>query len=271
MVEGVDYSTDRPSPAGLAAAGKHFAARYIGPGTDDKHLTVAERNALWNHGLDVVLLVEGAAGDALQGRAMGVRHARLALDQADALGVPDDRPIYFAADKDLTPLTWPGVAQYLLGAASVVGLARVGIYGEADAMWWAARDRVARWFAQTYAWSSGIWVPHNHIEQYRNHVALAGGTVDLCRALQVDYGQWEQPMTPEEHAAVLTARAFAEACAAGADTYWAYPPAGGTRVSTPMGAYWARIAAEVATLPTTPGDGTSPAAVADELYNRLKE
>jgi hypothetical protein len=36
------------------------------------------------------------------------------------------------------------------------------------------------------------WHPRAHLQQYRNGVALAGGTVDLDRAATVDYGQWGQ-------------------------------------------------------------------------------
>jgi hypothetical protein len=190
VTEGVDYAFSRPSPAGLFAAGKRFAMRYIGPGSDSKHLHADERDALWAAGLDVVLLSEGAADSALGGFSAGQSEAGLALSAARALGAPDSLPIYFAVDFDVTASQWSTVAQYLNGAASVVGRSRVGIYGGIRAMQWAARDGVAVWFFQTYAWSAGQWYPGNHVEQYQNDVALAGGTVDLCRAVVASFGQW---------------------------------------------------------------------------------
>jgi hypothetical protein len=71
-----------------------------------------------------------------------------------------------------------------------MGAARVGVYGSYDVMNWAKRDGVARWYWQTFAWSGGRWAGHNHLEQYRNDVSLAGGTVDLCRSKTADFGQW---------------------------------------------------------------------------------
>jgi hypothetical protein len=193
----VDYAFSRPDPAGLFAAGKRFAMRYIGPGTDDKHLHTAERDALWAAGLFVALLAEGAGNDALGGFSTGQSQASSALDAARALGAPDSLPIYFAVDFDVTSSQWPTVAQYFNGAASVLGGAMVGIYGGIHAMQWAARDGVAAWFFQTYAWSSGQWYPGNHVEQYQNDVTVAGGAVDLCRSVQANYGQWGPSGPPE--------------------------------------------------------------------------
>jgi hypothetical protein len=79
-------------------------------------------------------------------------------------------------------------------------------------MQWAKRDRVARWFWQTLAWSGGRWAGHNHLEQYRTGVSLAGGTVDLCRSKTVDYGQWGvDDVTQEEINAIAQATAKAVA------------------------------------------------------------
>lgn len=204
-IQGCDYAFSRPSPSGLFAAGLRFAMRYVGPGTDDKHLHLDERDALWAAGLGIVLLAEGTANGALYGFSAGQSHASSALSNARALGAPDSLPIYFAVDFDVTPGQWPTVVEYLGGAASVIGASRVGIYGGVRAMQWAARDRVASWFFQTFAWSYGQWYPGNHVEQYDNDVSLAGGTVDLCRAVQANYGQWggdDMPTSEEVAAAV---------------------------------------------------------------------
>ena len=86
--EGVDYSfPPHPSPAGLAAAGKRFAGRYIGPGWD-KHLDAAERDALFANGLDIFLLAEGAADGATGGYNIGVMHAQSARDHARVRQLP---------------------------------------------------------------------------------------------------------------------------------------------------------------------------------------
>jgi Domain of unknown function (DUF1906) len=205
-IEGVDYAFSSPSPAGLAAAGKRFAMRYVGPGSASKHLTAAERDQIWAAGLSIVLLVEGATGDILAGYATGRAHAQSAESARLALGAPA-LPLYFAADRDMTAANMPAINAYLLGAASVIGASRVGIYGEYDVMRWTHDAGTAAWFFQTYAWSGGAWYPGNHVQQYKNTVSLAGGTVDLCRALLPNFGQWpaattitqEADMTPGEH------------------------------------------------------------------------
>jgi Domain of unknown function (DUF1906) len=212
-IEGVDYAFSQPDPAGLYAAGKRFAMRYVGPGTDDKHLHADERDQIWAAGLDIVLLAEGAENSALGGLPTGVAHANSAATAAAFLGAPDSLPIYFAVDFDVTVAQWPAVASYFRGAGSVIGNDRVGIYGGVRAMQWAARDGVAAWFFQTYAWSAGAWFAGNHVEQYHNGVQMAGGEVDLCRAVQAQYGQWTgggdmDPSNPDFQALIYRVEAL---------------------------------------------------------------
>lgn len=190
QTEGVDYAWARPTITALIAAGKRFACRYVGPGSTGKQLDPAEAAALSAAGIAVVSNAEGAADGMLGGWNVGASWAKSAHDRAMQCGMPPDRPIYLSADFDVTPAQWPKVAEALRGAASVLGPDRVGLYGGIDAIVWARRDKAARWFWQTYAWSAGRWAAGNHIEQYRNGVTLGGGTVDLNRALVADYGQW---------------------------------------------------------------------------------
>ena len=212
-MEGVDYAGDHPTPAGLVAAGKRFVVRYGGPGGSWKHLTATEARALTGAGLALVANAEGAADGLLGGWDTGASWARSAEAAFRALGMPAGRPIYLSVDFDCGPdKQWAACAQALRGAASVVGGARVGVYGSYDVMQWAKRDRVARWFWQTLAWSGGRWAGHNHLEQYRTGVSLAGGTVDLCRSKTVDYGQWGvDDVTQEEINAIAQATAKAVA------------------------------------------------------------
>jgi hypothetical protein len=207
-IEGVDYAGDHPNPAQLYAAGKRFAVRYGGPGGSWKHLTAAEARALIAARLSIVANAEGTASGLLGGRSAGESWARSADAHFRALGMPAARPIYLSVDFDVTSGQWPACREALRGAASVIGAARVGVYGGRRAIEWARRDSVARWFWQTYAWSGGVWVSGNHLEQYRNGVSLAGGTVDLCRAKVADYGQWGQPIREEGVSAQDVADAF---------------------------------------------------------------
>jgi len=196
MVEGVDYAFTVVDERALYAAGKRFAMRYVGPGSDSKHLHAAERDRIWAAGLSIVLLSEGTAQGALGGTTAGARDGLLARQAATALGAPASTPIYPAVDFDVTVSQWPLVADYLRGYAGQVGGDQTGIYGSIRAMQWAARDHVAAWYFQTYAWSGGAWFAGNHVEQYHNGVSQAGGTVDLCRAKVAAYGQWGPPGAP---------------------------------------------------------------------------
>lgn len=197
-MEGVDYSTARPSPAGLYAAGKRFAARYGGAGTSPKWLTLTEARALIDAGLSIVANVEGTASGLLGGYGVGVQWAAAADRHFQACGMPVDRPIYLSVDFDVQASQWGIVADALRGAAAVIGADRVGVYGGRNAIRWAQRDHVARWFWQTYAWSGTPtqWLPGVHVQQYRNGVTVAGGDCDLNRAWTVDFGQW--PITQQE-------------------------------------------------------------------------
>lgn len=192
--EGVDYSFARPNPADLAAAGKRFAVRYGGMGSQSKFLTAAELAKLRDAGLDVVANVEGAAG--------GYRWSGAGRDWAESgeawfrgLGMPSGRPIYFSVDWDASAADFPAIDAALKASADVIGAARVGVYGSYDVIQHCRAAGTARWLWQTYAWSSGKVAPGIHLYQYRNGVALGGGDVDLTRALTDDYGQWEYDMT----------------------------------------------------------------------------
>lgn len=191
-LEGVDYAFQpRPGIAGLAAAGKRFACRYGGPGTVGKWLDGDEAHALAAAGMWIVANAEGSATGMLGGFAVGRAWAISADARFRACGMPTDRPIYLSADWDVQPDQWPQVREALKGAASVLGPARVGVYGGRRVIEWAVRDKAATWLWQTYAWSSGVWVPGVHIQQYRNGIVLAGGDCDLNRAMVPDYGQWQ--------------------------------------------------------------------------------
>lgn len=198
IAEGVDYAWDRPTVAGLAAANKRFVVRYGGPGSAGKQLDAAEARALIAAGIALVANAEGAADGLKGGRTAGIAWARDADAHFRALGMPADRPIYLSVDFDADSAHWPAIDAALRGAAEVLGAARVGVYGGYDTIAHCVNAGTARWFWQTYAWSGGRWHPRAHIRQYRNHVPLAGGTVDLCQAMVADYGQWGQPREDDD-------------------------------------------------------------------------
>lgn len=189
MANGVDYSYSHPTPTQLKAAGKVFAVRYL-TGSGAKRLTLTEVQALNGAGISLVANFESTAGFMLGGYSAGVNVAKTAWAAAIALGMPDNRPIYYSLDLNATYDQYKVAREFLKGTASVHGVSRNGIYGGLFQVQWAHEDGVAPWVWQTYAWSYGQLYAHANLYQYHNGVVLGSGTVDLDRSLTADYGQW---------------------------------------------------------------------------------
>src|SRR5262245_38605738 len=138
-IEGIDYSYDHPTPAEIKAAGKAFTVRYFGTQGSGKNATKAECDALRAAGIDLVCNFEGrVAGWMAGGRQAGIDAAKAANADAIACGMPGDRPIYFSADYNATYDQYKAeIRPCLQGAASVIGVARVGVYGGLEQVDWA--------------------------------------------------------------------------------------------------------------------------------------
>lgn len=187
-IPGVDYAWSHPSAASLAAAGMRFACRYLA--TDaSKSLTAAEAQALAAVGISSVVVWETTAKRALDGQTAGADDAKKAAALAAGCGMPDSRPIYFAVDFDAAAGQQAAIDAYLDGAASVIGRARVGIYGGYYPVRRALDAGSATWAWQTAAWSGGYWDTRAVIRQGAQ-TTVGGVTVDLNSALADDYGQW---------------------------------------------------------------------------------
>jgi hypothetical protein len=216
-IEGVDYSSARPKPADLVAAGKKFVVRYCPYQVRvngvlqwvQKGLTASEITALRAAGLDLVFNFESIAGRMKQGgttaiaRANGIADAKLVEAAIARLAMPAGTVCYFSADWDATPGDQTLIDAYLGGAASVMGIARVGVYAGYWVIKRCVENKTASWFWQTYAWSGGHLHPSTHIYQYNNGERIAGSSVDLDRALKPAFGQWAHapiilPDTSEE-------------------------------------------------------------------------
>lgn len=189
MAEVLDYSSGWPAPATIKAAGYAGVVRYAGTRGRSKNITLAEANALKNARVPVALVYESGAGWMLDGFEAGVGAARALLaDAADlAVGV---RAAYMACDVDVTSeAQMLAVERCLDGAAQVLGLARVGVYGEADVI-----DRMlgrgrATWGWQTRAWSGGRTSARAHIRQELGYVYPDGVQCDRSTVL-ADDGDW---------------------------------------------------------------------------------
>lgn len=202
MALGIDYSFARPGGAAIKAAGFSFVCRYLASSAS-KRITPDEAQDLRNNGLDIVLVFEDYANQALNGFNQGVADAKIALSQANAIGFPSDRPIYFAIDFDEadTPLTNQEIYDYLDGAASVLGHNRVGVYGGYYVVKRELDNNHAVWAWQTLAWSGGQVDPRTHI--YQNGNSAFGGGADIDESLKDDFGQWPANGTIEDMAEII--------------------------------------------------------------------
>lgn len=186
---GLDYVTGPPI-ADLKAAGVTFVCRYLSFENDQtrvKILNPVEAKTLSDAGIAIVSLYEWYANRPLEGFASGVQDAHIAQSQHTACGGPVDRPLYFAVDIDVDGSQ---VVEYFRGAASIIGLHRVGVYGSYRVTKYLFDNNLITWGWQTYAWSDGAWEPRAHIQQYQNGMNIAGHSVDFDRSIKSDFGQW---------------------------------------------------------------------------------
>lgn len=206
-IEGVDYSWARPAPSELYRLGKRFGVRYLSWGSsgrgssvlsgasNGKVLTKAEADKLQAAGLSVVSNWEFRTDDQMRGRDGGRYDAREADRIHKACGGPDGAVIYFSTDFDASTSQLATCYEYLRGCADVLGWDRVGVYGGYKTIAFMHAKGV-KWLWQTYAWSGGRWHPAAQLQQYRNGVKVAGSDVDLNRATQTHYGQWNAAPKP---------------------------------------------------------------------------
>lgn len=189
MNRGVDYSFARPGAAAIKGAGYNFVCRYLASDSG-KRITADEVADFQSNNLAIVLVFEDNANQALNGNSQGVRDAQEAQAQADAIGFPSDRPIYFAVDFDARDEQQTQIDDYLRGAASVLTPDRVGVYGGFYVIKRCSENGTAKWFWQTLAWSGGQQFDGNHL--YQNGESDFGGGTDVNEAKQIDYGQWPE-------------------------------------------------------------------------------
>jgi hypothetical protein len=195
MSFGVDYAWGRPGASALKNLGAEFAGRYLSHDTTGKNLSRAEADELAAAGIRVFVVWEDAADRALAGRTAGIADALEASLQAQACGMPGDRPIYFAVDFDAAPSQMADIMAYLDGAASVLGRHRVGVYGSYAVVQTALDGGHCAWAWQTYAWSAGRWDTRAQVRQYSNDHPINGVSCDYNDA-GPDFGQWMPGISP---------------------------------------------------------------------------
>lgn len=190
MSFGIDYAWSRPSVTAMKAAGVTFVCRYLSHDTTGKNATPGEVATLRAAGMALVFVWETTAARALAGIGAGQVDAVDALSQARTLGLPDDRPIFFAVDFDAQPADQYKINDYFDGVASVIGLNRTGMYSGYGPISRAFDSGKIRYGWQTLAWSAGKWDGRAGIQQYAIEQRIGGQDVDFNRSTLDDFGQW---------------------------------------------------------------------------------
>lgn len=188
-MQGLDFAWSKPSVAAIKAGGYLFVCRYHSYDTTGKNLTKAEADSYLAAGIQIVSNWEYATDAALNGYTQGVQDATAADKQQAACGGPK-APIYFSVDFDATEAQQAVINDYLRGAASVIGLARTGVYGGFYVVKRCFDAKVITWGWQTYAWSGGLWDPRAQLRQIQNGVNVGGADCDIDQAMMANFGQW---------------------------------------------------------------------------------
>jgi len=184
-----DYASVRPDLDALKAAGVGVI-RYVCELIGTKVITKEEADDIRAHGLGLALVYEQYEQRPLEGRAAGHADALVALAQGRAAGFPDGRPIYFAVDFDAQPAQQKAVDEYLGGAAEVLGIERVGVYGGFNLINRCWTNKTASFFWQTGAWSKGQESIHANMIQMTgiNPQVIGNVKVDVNETRQDDFG-----------------------------------------------------------------------------------
>lgn len=160
-----------------------------------KHTNKTEYDSLIGAGLKVRLVMQDTTKDSDGGYAAGVARAQRAKAGADYLGYTG--VIFFTNDRTEVPdpRTWQA---YLDGAASVLGRARVGAYGFANALNAAVGHASAFW----QAGAESQLVGHANYYQWNNgRVYIDGLEADLNKVIK-DYvpvgADWLDMATKDE-------------------------------------------------------------------------
>jgi hypothetical protein len=194
----IDLAWGRPGVKALEAANVTGVMRYASHDTSGKNLSWAEAHSYLTatpRKISVGLIWESTAGRVQSGKAGGVADAKAALAMGESWGMPKGRPVYFACDYDAGP---HDCDNYLKGVASVIGLARTGLYAGFGPIHSAFNGGLITWGWQTYAWSGGQWDNRAQLQQYSNGHTLNGVGIDYNRTGpgHTDWGGWLTLVTP---------------------------------------------------------------------------
>lgn len=181
-MKGIDCATpiNQDSACRLVSEGVLFVGRYLVPDYPSlqwKRLTAEEVQACTDNGIKVMSIFEMSSGDMKNGS--GTEHGALAFKEAQAIGQPLGKPIFFTVDFEATEEDFATIEQYLRAAKEQIPGYKIGIYGSFFVVEEMSRRGAADYFWQTYAWSNGNIPNVAHVYQHQNDTTLAGLSVDI--------------------------------------------------------------------------------------------
>ena len=171
--------------------GVTFVPRYLWnplyqDGRINKGISRAEHQAYMAAEINVPLIYEEDGTELKGGFTAGVKAAQEAERHRLREGIPA-RPVYFNVDYEAPESDYPAILAALDGAASVIGLQRVGLYGPWGIIRAAFDAGKIAFGMQCYAWSHGQWDPRAQLRQWSN--GQWGDAVDFQWAMADEYGQ----------------------------------------------------------------------------------
>lgn len=194
----LDCSYSYPGAARAADYGAVGMIRYLSH-ESGKNWSAGQVADCQAHGLGLGAVWETTASRAAQGSAAGHVDAEEANAQADALGWPADRPLYYAVDFDARA---DQVRGYFEGAARRGGRP-VGVYGSYSVIEGVVGGGTSGWGWQCAAWSGSIWQVGEgsggqidgrrlsaHAVLFQRVAYVLGGSCDENFVLAADWGQW---------------------------------------------------------------------------------
>lgn len=173
--------------------GLNFAVRYCSQ-FPSKNVTRGEVEDLSKNGMDLVLVYEDDVNDWASGYNGGQERAHRFLAQSQMVGMPINRPGYFAVDQNVDP-NEERLHEYFAGISNVLGGMRRGAYASTAVLRKLKQLELIdyTWRTMSTGWYGGAG---NENEFNIVQTGWINNQLDKDEACTPDFGQWRIGYTP---------------------------------------------------------------------------